>query len=598
MLLLNEPFTPATLMPIFLKRIDDDTLGVTMAKLSKPEFGDALARIKSIPGRRWNPTSKVNEFPADADTAMRIMRMLAPVADAEVQAMVQNHQAEVAEAILTRIPDQADLGARWEPLYGFQRAYIAWAQDHPRHILADEMGLGKTVECLAVLAVARERSWDITQHEGTPEHQQYSALQAPALAVAPKAVAGVWASEAEKGPLLDKGTPQERPLLEDWPGMEVQVIDGRTPAKRRQQAGRDDVDLFIVNWEKLQTRVKLVPYLAERDWSAIFASEAHRAKNRKAQQTKGLLKLHAPIQIAETGSPIMASPDDLYPLLKWLRPEQYTSFWNFHYAYVDEYTTAYNQRVMTGVKNVDALRFELSDKLIRRRKTDVLKDLPPKLPPQVIDVPLSVGERKVYLEAERAFWLDVATYAAEHPELAESIESLNLQQIEGMIKNAGARLAKMRQLTAAAKINFAEELIRDAAEPIVAFTWHVEPARELARRLSAGGERRKVGTIAGDDDAQPVVDKFMAGDLDHVVCTIAKGGVGLTLTRSSHALMIEEDYVAEINKQAVDRLHRHGQTLPVNTTILRVPDTVDTDTVAPSARFKQQITTQVLGDLA
>jgi SNF2 family DNA or RNA helicase len=332
-------------MPVFLKA-KPDMLVVTMGKLSSSEFGDALARLKSVPGRNWNPQEKQNEFPKDADTALRLMQMLEPVADAETQALVRNHASQVAEQLVTKLPEDAELDLPYADLLRpYQRAAVKWLEDHPRSILADEMGLGKTVQAIATVT---------NFHGGT----------IPAtLVVCPNAVRGTWESE-----------------FKQWADTPVQVLDGKTPAKRVKQLEADS-SVFIVNWEKL----RLMPELARVNWEAVIADEAHRAKNRDAQQTQALWKLTAPVQLALTGTPIMNHPGELWSLLRWLRPEQFAEhvkgggYWPFHYSYVDEYQAAYGT-VVTGVRNPDQLRFVLSDKLVRRTKKVVLKDLPDKMP--------------------------------------------------------------------------------------------------------------------------------------------------------------------------------------------------------------------------
>jgi hypothetical protein len=54
----------------------------------------------------------------------------------------------------------------------------------------------------------------------------------------------------------------------------------------------------------------------------------------------------------------MNTPDELWSILHWLFPDEYTSFWDFYETYVD-YTEGYFGKVITGVRNPDALRFEL-----------------------------------------------------------------------------------------------------------------------------------------------------------------------------------------------------------------------------------------------
>jgi hypothetical protein len=73
----------------------------------------------------------------------------------------------------------------------------------------------------------------------------------------------------------------------------------------------------------------------------------------------------------------MNTPDELWSILHWLFPDEYTSYWDFYETYVD-YTEGYFGKVITGVRNPDALRFELHERLVRRTKDQVL-DLPTRL---------------------------------------------------------------------------------------------------------------------------------------------------------------------------------------------------------------------------
>jgi hypothetical protein len=97
-------------------------------------------------------------------------------------------------------------------------------------------------------------------------------------------------------------------------------------------------------------------------------------------------------------------PDELWSPLHWLFPKEYTSYWRFFETYVD-YTEGYFGKVITGVRNPDALRFELQGRLYRRTKAQVL-DLPEK---QRIVVPVDMGakQRKLYTEAEKGLWIEV-----------------------------------------------------------------------------------------------------------------------------------------------------------------------------------------------
>lgn len=560
-------------MPVFLK-LDQarDLLTVSIGKMDKAGFQDTLARVKSIPGGRWEPTTKLWLFQNDPDKALRLITTLQPVASPEVESIVRSHAAEVASQLVTNLPTDAKLSKfkRADDLFPYQRAGVEFIADHGKVILADQMGTGKTVQSVAA-------------HVET--HGRYP--PGPALVIAPKAMRGRWQREFENW----------------WDGCTTQIIDGKDPAARLKQL-KAKADVFIINWESFW-RAPVIDALAAKTWSTIIADEAHKAKNYKSKQSKGLTKLSAPLQIAATGTPVMNAPHELFPLLRWHDPKTYGNYWRFYNQYVDDYVGGFNNRIIVGVKNPDDLRFILKDYLIRRRKVDVLKDLPPKLPTQVIEVDLTSSQRKLYEEVETALFIDLARFIVEQTKgldeadvekLAEEMANMPLTNLTTMVPHAAARVAKLRQITAAAKIDVANELIREEPdEPVAAFTWHVQAAKDLAAALEHGPQGQKVGVIAGDVDADPIATGFQNGQYDHVVCTIAKGGTGIDLFRSSQPLLIEEDWTPEITEQAIDRTHRIGQTEPVTPRLLRCTDTVDDGRVASRNTFKRAITAQIIG---
>jgi SNF2 family DNA or RNA helicase len=391
-------------MPTSLK-LHDGNLGVKLSGYdSKAQFNDALARVKAVPGRRWDPDSKLWLFPKDPETALRLMASLEPVASAEVTALVHDYSAKTAEQLVTQIGDDGIVacGVLSEILFPYQRAFVQWNMTHPHVVLADEMGVGKTTEAIAAWFEARYRVGIDT----TPLTAETARL--PMLAVCPNPTRKNYARTIEVGPVDRHG----KPLYDEWPGVEAQVIDGRSIGARRAQLKDSSAQAFVVNWEKLRSDAELLRSVS---WGCVIASEAHRAKNRKAQQTRGLFKLDAPMLIAETGTPVMNTPAELWTLLRWGWPETYSErhagggYWAFHYSYVDDYPTKYGRQIM-GLKNVDGLRFELADKLVRRTKKQVLPDLPEKLEPVVIEVELNAEERKLYQEVETALFVDVAQH--------------------------------------------------------------------------------------------------------------------------------------------------------------------------------------------
>ena len=574
-------------MPAKLTKHSDEVVRVKLSG-TKPEFQDLLAKTKSIAGRRWNPDEKVWELPCEAEVIQKAVNILQPELDAALQALVREARGAVADDLVTRVPDDADLlHPIASSLYPYQRAGIDWLVTHPHSILADDMGLGKTVQALAVVAEAEQR-----------QAYEPDVLARPRLIVCPNSLKANWVRE-----------------IELWLGeaVPVTVLDGKNPAARRKQlaeAAAKPGAWIIVNWEKL----RLLPELEKIAWLAVIGDEAHRAKNRKAKQTKALWKLKAPIQLALTGTPIMNSPDELWPVLRWLRPEQYTSYWRFFYEYVDSYEVDFGSRrsrIVTGVRNADALRFELSDKLIRRTKDNVL-DLPAKTR-QIVPVELRPAQRRLYAEAEKEALLAVeqafeqADTDEQRDAIRAALESGNPKTLELLIDGGAARVTRLRQIASSpallggedesGKYDAVQEIIADAPhKPFVVFCWFKGAAELIAGRLRKDGRRAEPFT--GDthpDERERLVRRFQDGELDVLVCTLATAGVGLTLTAADTCIFVERDWTPAINQQAEDRLHRIGQENHVTVIVLEAPGTIDTGKIAPKNRLKEAIVGAVIG---
>lgn len=555
---------------------------------SKEEFADQLAKVKIIPGRRYNSTEKQWELPNDLETLLKVVHTIEPEMPAILQGKIKQAKAELQQELVTQLPDDAQLMVEWaDKLTPKQRSGIDFLVEHPHSLLADDMGAGKTIEAISTVYERRIRESERTGHTIPVEPR--------VLVVCPNSVTGVWERELEK-----------------WGDIPSTTINGKTKAKRLGQLEESE-GWTIINWEKL----RLMPELAEIEWDAVIADEAHRAKNRKAKQTKALWKLKAPIQLALTGTPVMNDPGELWSILKWLRPEQYTSYWAFFYNYTDYYDGYKGKPVILGVKNADRLRFELSDKMVRRTKREIHQDIPWRLPTQMIEVDMKPKQKKLYDEATEAFWLEVAQEAVANEaagdegaieRVRQAMEADDLETVRLLIPTAGARMTRQRQIATSpallggpdesSKLDAVIETIVDGGErPFVVFAWYKDSVRLVLERLA----RQKISAegFTGDtpqEDREPMAEAFQQGDFQVIVATIMSGGTGLNLYRSSDPLFVEQDWVPANNNQAIDRTDRKGQRNPVLPRFFLSRGTVDTGRIAPKNRTKELIVTSILGD--
>ena len=297
----------------------------------------------------------------------------------------------------------------------------------------------------------------------------------------------------------------------------------------------------------------------------IALDEIHKCKNPTSQQGKSLLKLQPECRIAMTGTPLMNQPVDLYVILKWLGYEKHT-FWSFKNHYCE--FGGYGGYEIVGYKNLDELREQLSDIMLRRLKAEVL-DLPEKT---------YVNE---YVEM-------TPKQAQVYKEVTAEIKS-NIDQIK-MANNPLTELIRMRQATGytgilssniqeSAKIDRAEELVEEALQngkQVVIFSNWTQITDAVYERLNK--KYTCVGQITGnikDIERDFTVSRFQAHELKVLIGTIGAMGTGLTLTAGTVEIFMDEPWNRANKEQAEDRCHRVGTTENVTIYTLICKDTID-----------------------
>lgn len=622
---------------------------VLLVKLggTKEEFAAQLARVKAMSGKRYNPNhpehGKVWEIPDDDQALLKLVHTVEPELPAGLLARVRAARQEQATELVTKLPDDAELSVPWAPLLSpKQRAGVEFMLEtaQGKAILADDMGGGKSVQAITVIY----EKW-LRENGETP-------FTGRILDIAPASVLDHWKRELCKW-LLGEGMKQKdlvylsddqeerERLLPEWKAKlkawgtkmgfspeKVCIIDasGSKAAEKRaeQVAAVPEGGWCLVNWEKLQKRVKLAGESAKKKgpldkvkWYGVVADEAHRMKNHDSQQSKAVQRLRAPIQIAATGTPVMNNPGELYALLAWLRPEQYTSYWAFYYSYTEFYKGYQGRDVIIGVKNADGLRFELSDKMVRRTKREIHPDIPEPLEPIVYEPPMSAKQAKIYAEAEKDFWFEIAQAPdisrAQKEEMVEALEddNLSVETVKMMIPNAAARTMRLRQVATSpailggedvsSKLDEAEQIVLSNGidQPFVWFAWFKDTVDLLVSRFrELGADARGFhGGNSTREERATAAAEFQAGEFPIIVFTIKTGGVGIDLFRAQNCGFLEEDWVPGENQQAFDRVDRKGQTDHPQRHILRAPDTVDVGKIAPKLATKTLIVETITGGM-
>lgn len=402
----------------------------------------------------------------------------------------------------------------------------------------------------------------------------------------------------------------QRALESQNPGVPVYVIDRKNRAAF-EAAARDGrkPGYFVCHWESL----RLMKGLRDVEWFHIIADEVQAAKNRKAQVTQALKQLHTEFKTGLSGTWADNQPQDAWSVLNWLWPSYYRSYWNFvkHYCIVEQAPGGYMK--VTGVKNMASLNAEMEPWYIRRRKEDVLKDLPDKYYTDLW-VELSPTQRRSYNDMKKELIAWVGKQDQEKP-LVASVVVAQLQRLQQFciasaeVTGYATKTSKetgetyevpvVKMVDPSSKIDRLMELLEDTnldSEPIVVFSQFKGSIRILEERCQKAGI--KLATLTGDTkdkDRQEAIAGFQAGRIQVFAGTIAAGGVGITLTRASTVVFLDRAWSPSMNKQAEDRLHRIGQKNAVQVIDIMAAQTIDLGR-RTQIQQKWEWLKQILGD--
>lgn len=404
-------------------------------------------------------------------------------------------------------------------LYPFQRTGVGFLYNNPHGYLFDDMGLGKTPQSLCAV----------------PEG-------GAAMVVCPASLRRNWGHECAKWrPDLDciVVEPGHRFRYPE-PGQLVVVGYSMVPANLDKRCGKVPHGLVVLADECHAVK----EYGSNKN--PVQRTRKFRKLARRAHKASGCVWMM-------TGTPVLKDPSELWGLLQaqGLGARLFGTRKKFVLLCGGWEDTMGVVHWNASSVHEDAM-VPLAPYVLRRKKEEVLKDLPPKTRfTRLVDLDAPADMRKLLDDAHD-------TYGAELERAAKEAHGASLEHFGDI-----ATLATARKALATAKIPALLEVVgelREAGESVVVFSAHRAPIDAL-EGLPGWGSIRGGRSNAYRDQA---VSDFQAGKLVGLACTISAAGVGLTLTRSAYAVFVDEDWTPALNLQAEDRLARIGQKRPVS----------------------------------
>jgi SWI/SNF-related matrix-associated actin-dependent regulator of chromatin subfamily A-like protein 1 len=379
-------------------------------------------------------------------------------------------------------------------LFPYQKEGAAFLASKRTALLADDPGIGKSAQAITAAKALNAKC---------------------VVVVCPASVTANWANEFRKF----------------WPGFDGAVIRS--------------YDMVVRHG---------VPFT---EFDVLIIDEAHFAKSKDAKRTQALfgkrcdgiggLVERAQHIFCLTGTPSPNHPAEIWPMLRALAPEliqhhgRTMAYWTFvgQFCRTEENWLGHVQ--IKGGKNLDRLKKTIAPFVLRRKKADVLRELPPI---RFETLPLAGG----------------GVDRGHSAEVKAIIMALERDGVEGLAALA-PHVAQLRRATGLAKVGPAGKWILDqldgGVDKLVVFAQHRDVLTQL-RDVYPGSVM-----ISGETpqkDRGELVDMFQRDPAVRLfVGQLQAAGTGITLTAASDLLFVESSWVHDENVQAAMRIHRIGQ---------------------------------------
>jgi SNF2 family DNA or RNA helicase len=420
-------------------------------------------------------------------------------------------------------------------------------QGHRAFLLADEPGLGKTAQAL----MAAEASGAF-----------------PLLVVVPNVVKTNWLRE------VHQWLPGRRPTVVHGDGLELNAFS----------------DVFIVNYDILDRHVG---WLSKFDFRGMVVDEAHFIKNKDSQRSKAVqavaktikARLRHPLLVALTGTPLINQIED------------FRMIWQF-LGWIDEKKPT--QALMAKLEAIgltpvepgfffEARKAVISMGIVRRRKQDVAKDIPAR---RVADIPVELdgdlgrsivdAERKLVLRLLERYDRVIAARGTASDGIDEDLVRLvaSSEVEETTSDDSGDNVFTLVRKIGSAKAimaaDYTAQLARNVGK-VVFFAKHIDVLDAAEAHFAQVGV--KTTSIRGDQSSaqrQAAIDAFTEDDdVQVIVCSLLAAGVGVNLQVASNVVLAELSWTSAEQTQAIDRVHRIGQELPVTAWRIVAAQTLD-----------------------
>ena len=443
------------------------------------------------------------------------------------------------------------------PLFPYQAEGALFAARAGRALIGDDMGLGKTIQAIAVTEI-------LARHFGVSK----------VLVICPTSLKYQWQSEI----MRFSGRQGENA---------ARVISGGR-AQRQKDYALDDF-CKITNYEKLRPDLDLIAAWAP---ELTIVDEAQRVKNWNTIAARALKRIDSPYAIVLTGTPLENKLEELISIVQFVDQHRLGPTWKL----LHEHQVKDEAGRVVGYTGLERIGQTLAPVMIRRRKSEVLRQLPGRTDQNLL-VPMT--EMQMRYHQENA---DVVAKIVQRWRKTRFLSDKDQRRMTCALQNMRMSCnstylldqetdhgVKADELAA-----LFDELFADPEAKAVVFSQWTRTHDIVIRRLEA----RQLGYVSfhggvPSDKRPALVERFRDDPACRVFLSTDAGSTGLNLQHASTLVNMDLPWNPAILEQRIARIHRLGQTRPVQVINFVAKGTIEEGMLSVLA-FKRSLSAGIL----
>lgn len=493
-------------------------------------------------------------------------------------------------------------------LRSYQQEGVNWLaflnKYHLHGILADDMGLGKTLQTICII-----NSDYVHRAQQYAKNSSSEFKPLPTLVVCPTILVPHWEGEVRR--FCD-------------PSITVLQYKGGTAERTNLRDQIPNRHIVVTSYDVLRNDID---FLSTKQFNYCVLDEGHIIRNPKTKITQSVKRVRANHRVILSGTPIQNNVLELWSLFDFLMPGFLGSERQFMSTYSKPVMASRDEKASIrdqerGTLALEALHRQVLPFILRRMKEDVLHDLPPKII-QDVNVDLAPLQKKLYqdfvknnspdtsgTDSKHVFQsLQYLRRLASHPKLVVNPTHPKWAEINGELSSEGRslddytlspKLVALKELLLGCGIG-QEKTGMDAGitQNRVLIFAQLKQMLDIVENDLFKKQMPLVSYSRLDGDVpagsrMPIVERFNSNpSIDVLLLTVSVGGLGLNLTGANTVIFLEHDWNPQNDLQAMDRVHRIGQTKTVNVYRLITRNTLE-EQIMGLQRFKLQIANTVV----